>query len=302
MDVAVVGLGRMGRALAARLAGQGHQLTVWNRSPGAAEAVAAQHGAAVAPDLAGVWAPGRAVITFLADDAAVEAVCLGPDGLIPAAPDGGLLIEMSTISAAASARVAQAARAAGVRYLRAPVSGNAGVLTAGQLGIMVSGARADYDAAHDVLLAIGPKVFHLGDGEQARVMKLALNAMLGGTTQLLAETIALGEASGLDRADMLDVINGSAMASPFVGYKTQALVERDYTPTFSTQLLGKDITLALEAADAADVPLPVAAAVLDATRDACARGLGDLDFLALLPRLQALAGRRPDVPVDGGER
>ncbi len=302
MDVAIVGLGRMGRALAARLADQGHALTVWNRSPGAAEAAAAEHGAKLAPDLAGVWAPGRAVIPFLADDAAVESVCLGPEGLVATAPDGGLLVEMSTISAAASARVAEAAQAAGVRYLRAPLRGNPTVSAAATLGIMVSGARADFDAAHDLLLAIGPNVFHLGDGEQARVMKLALNAMLGGTMQLLAETIALGEASGLDRADMLAVINGSAMASPFVGYKTQPLVDRDYTPTFSTDLLATDIGLALEAADGAGVPLPVASVVLDATRDASARGLGDLDLLALLPRLQALAGRPPDVPVRGGGR
>jgi 3-hydroxyisobutyrate dehydrogenase-like beta-hydroxyacid dehydrogenase len=299
MDVALAGLGRMGRALAARLAGQGHALTVWNRSPGAASEVAAEHGATVAADLAGLWAPGRAVITFLADDPAVEEVC---DGLIADAPDGGLLVEMSTISASASARVAQRAAAAGVRYLRAPVSGNPSVIAAGNLGIMVSGARADFDAAHELLLAIGPNVFYLGEGEHARVMKLALNAMLGGTTQLLAETIALGEASGLDRADMLDVINGSAMASPFVGYKTQALVDRDYTATFSTDLLAKDIGLALEAAAAVDVPMPVAAEVLEATRDTSARGLGELDFLALLPRLQSLAGREPDVPVSGGVR
>lgn len=299
MDVAIAGLGRMGRALAARLAGQGHALTVWNRSPGAAEEVAAEHGATVAADLAGLWAPGRAVITFLADDAAVEEVC---GTLVAGAPDRAMLVEMSTISAAASARVAEGAEAAGVRYLRAPVSGNPSVIAAGNLGIMVSGARADFDAAHDLLLAIGPKVFYLGGGEQARVMKLALNAMLGGTTQLLAETITLGEASGLDRADMLDVINGSAMASPFVGYKTQALVDRDYTATFSTDLLAKDIGLALDAAAAVDVPMPVAAEVLAATRDASARDLGDLDFLALLPRLQRLAGREPDVPVSGGGR
>lgn len=297
MDVAVVGLGRMGRALAVRLAGQGHHLTVWNRSPGAAQELAAEHGVAVAPDLAGVWAPGRTAITFLADDAAVEDVCTGAGGLLETAPAGAMLVEMSTISAAASARVAEAAARHGVRYLRAPVSGNPSVIAAGNLGIMVSGARADFDAAHDLLHAIGPKVFHVGEGEQARVMKLALNAMIAGTTELLAEAITLGEASGLDRAGMLEVISGSAIASPFVGYKTAALVGRDYTATFSTALLAKDLGLALDAAAGAGVSLPVTEQVAELTRETVAEGLGDLDFLALLPHLQNAAGRPPDVPV-----
>jgi len=300
MDVAIVGIGRMGHALAVRLAGQGHDLTVWNRSPGPAEELAAEHGAAVARDLAGVWAPGRTAITFLADDSAVEDVCLGDGGLLATAPAGARLIEMSTISAAASARVAEAAQAHGVGYLRAPVSGNPTVIAAGTLGVLVSGARADFDAAHELLLAIGPKVFYLGDGEQARVMKLALNSMIAGTIQLLAEAITLGEASGLRRADMLEVIAGSAIASPVIGYKTKPLVERDYTPTFSTALLSKDLGLALDAAGNAGVPMPVTQDVLEITEDACTAGLGDLDFIALLPHLQQLAGRTPDVPVGGG--
>jgi 3-hydroxyisobutyrate dehydrogenase-like beta-hydroxyacid dehydrogenase len=300
MDVAVVGLGRMGRALAVRLAGQGHQLTVWNRSPGPAEELAAEHGVAVAADLADTWAPGRTVVSFLADDAAVAGVCLGDDGLLAAAPAGAMLVEMSTISTAASAEVAEAAARHGVRYLRAPVSGNPSVITAGNLGIIVSGARADFDAAHDLLGAIGPKVFYVGDGEQARVTKLALNAMIAGTVQLLAVAFTLAEASGLDRADLLKVVAGSAIGSPFIGYKTAALVDRDYTPTFSTALLAKDLGLALDAAGAAGVPMPVTEDVLHATREACGEGLGDLDFLALLPHLQRQAGRTPDVPVGEG--
>ncbi|MBX5441423.1 MAG: NAD(P)-dependent oxidoreductase [Solirubrobacteraceae bacterium] len=292
MDVAIAGLGRMGRALARRLLDQGHRVAVWNRSPGPARALG-DAGAEVVGDLAGAWAGGRPVVTLLADDAAVEAVC---GELVAAAPAGALLVEMSTISAAASERVAARAEAAGVRYLRAPVSGNPSAVTAGDLGIIVSGDRAAFDDALPLLAAIGPKVFHVGDGEQARIMKLALNAIIAGTTQLLAEAITLGEAHGLRRTDMLEVMAGSAVASPFIGYKTAALVGRDYTPTFTTALLAKDLALAVDAAGD-DLPLPVTELVRRLVDEAVDEGLGELDLLALLPHLQHRAGRPTDVPV-----
>jgi 3-hydroxyisobutyrate dehydrogenase-like beta-hydroxyacid dehydrogenase len=289
MVVAVVGLGRMGRALAQRLLDQGHDVAVWNRSPGPAQELEAA-GATVLGDLAAAWDGGRTVITFLADDAAVEQVC---GDLIASAPAGAMLVEMSTIAPPASARVAAAAQARQVRYLRAPVSGNPGVITAGQLGIMVSGDRDAFDDAHELLLAIGPKVSYVGDREQARVMKLVLNSIIAGTTQLLAEALTLGEVNGLDRADMLDVIGGSAVASPFIGYKTDALVQRDYTTTFSVALLAKDVDLALQAAGG--VPLPVLEEVRRQTDEAVAGGLGDHDLLALLVHLQRLAGLPTDI-------
>jgi 3-hydroxyisobutyrate dehydrogenase-like beta-hydroxyacid dehydrogenase len=289
MDVAIVGLGRMGRALAQRLLDQGHDVAVWNRSGGPAQELAAA-GATVVPELAGAWDGGRPVITFLADDDAVEQVC---GDLVAAAPEGATLIEMSTISPPASARVAQAAQDRGVRYLRAPVSGNPSVITAGNLGIMVSGDRAVYDDVHELLLAIGPKVYYVGDAEQARVLKLVLNSVIAGTTQLLAEALTLGEVNGLDRADMLEVVAGSAVASPFIGYKTKALVERDYTPTFSVALLAKDVGLALDAAGG--TRLPVLEEVRRLTDETVADGLGDLDLLALLVHLQRLAGLPTDI-------
>jgi len=289
MQVAIAGLGRMGRALAGRLLDQGHDVAVWNRSPGPAQELT-QSGATVLAQLGAAWEGGRPVITFLADDAAVEQVC---GELIAAAPEGATLIEMSTISPPASARVAQAARTRGVRYLRAPVSGNPSVITAGNLGIMVSGERATYDDVHELLLAIGPKVYYVGAAEQARVLKLVLNSIIAGTTQLLAEALTLGEVNGLDRADMLEVISGSAVASPFIGYKTQALVERDYTPTFSVALLAKDVGLALDAAGA--TPLPVLEQVRRLTDETVADGLGDLDLLALLVHLQRLGGLPTDI-------
>lgn len=289
MSVAVVGLGRMGQALVRRLLDQGTAVAVWNRSPEAMQA-AASAGARPLDSLADAWSDGGPVLTFLADDDAVESVC---GELLAAAPEGALLIEMSTVSPAASARVAGSAQERGVAYLRAPVSGNPSVLAAGNLGIMVSGEAAVFERARPLLEAIGANVFYLGEGERARVMKLALQGLIAGTAQLLSEAIALGEAHGLDRADMLKVMGGSAVGSPFVGYKTAALVDRDYTATFSTRLLAKDLGLVLDAAG--DLPLPIAQEVDRQTRMAIADGLGDLDFMALLVHLQRRAGVRTDL-------
>ena len=300
MRVGVVGLGKMGRALARRLLAQGVEVTVWNRSRPAVDALE-DEGARGAAELGAVWSGADAVVTFLADDAAVEAVCLGPGGLLSTAPEGGLLVEMSTISPAGSARVAEAAGARGVGYLRSPVSGNPEVLAAGNLTLIVSGHPDAFGAGRPLLERIGAKVFHVGDGEQARVVKLAVNAVVGTTAQMLAETVALGEANGLSRAAFLEVLASSAVGSPFVGYKREALLERRYEATFTTAMLLKDLTLALDLAERSAVPLPVTALVADLARATCEEGLGDLDMLALLPHLQRLAGRPADAtPSDEG--
>ncbi len=291
----VVGLGKMGSALAQRLLDQGVAVTVWNRSPGPAEALG-QAGARRAERLGDVWDGTEAVCTFLADDDAVRRVCLGPDGLLAAAPRGGVLVEMSTISPGASAEVAAQAATVGVAYLRAPVSGNPAVLAAGNLALIVSGERDALEGVRPLLEHIGPRLFHVGGAEQARVVKLAVNAVLGATAELLAEVVVLGEANGLKRDDLLEVLAASAAGSPFVGYKRQALVEGDYAATFTAEMLLKDLRLVLDVAAGTRVPLPITALVADLTEATCAEGYGGLDLLALLPHLQRLAGRPADIP------
>jgi 3-hydroxyisobutyrate dehydrogenase-like beta-hydroxyacid dehydrogenase len=301
-EVAIVGLGRMGQAVAERLLEVGHRVTVWNRSPEPAARLV-ERGARVVGAPADVWLEAPVAITFLADDQAVEAVCLGPDGLLDRTLGGGsLLVEMSTISPDCSAKIAGGAAAAGVAYLRAPVSGNPVVVRAGNLGIIVSGDRRTFDEALPLLSAIGPKVFHVGGGEEARIVKLALNAMIAGTMGLLAEAILLCETLGLDRRQLLEVAAASAIGSPFVAYKTQPLIDRDYTATFSTVGMAKDLTLALDAAATALVALPVTALVAEQLHLAEALGMGHLDMLALLPLLQDGAGRPTDVPIGARSR
>ncbi|MDR9371589.1 NAD-binding protein, partial [Conexibacter sp. JD483] len=208
----------------------------------------------------------------------------------PAAPAARTVIDMGTVGADTSARVAERLAARDVALLRAPVSGNPGVVAAGNLAIVVSGPRATFDALAPALADIGPHLHYVGAEEQARVVKLALNLMLAGTTQLLAEALVLLEAEGVERAAALGVINGSAVGSNFVRYKSEALIADDYASTFTAELMRKDLELALAAGRAAAVPLPVTAATTQLYAGAIAQGMGQLDLTALLPRLRREAG------------
>jgi 3-hydroxyisobutyrate dehydrogenase-like beta-hydroxyacid dehydrogenase len=288
MRVAVLGLGHMGTPIAERLAQARHELSVWNRSP-AATAVFAEQGATVLRNPADAWDNAELVVTMLADDAAVEAVMLGEHGLLTAKCNG-TLVDMSTISPHSSERIASACDTHGVTYLRAPVSGNPSVVRAGNLGIIVSGSAAGFDQAADLLRDIGPNLFYVGAEEQARVVKLALNLMLGGTTQLLAEALVLAERNGIETAKMLEVISGSAIGSPYVKYKTAGLIADDYISTFTASLLHKDLGLALEAGHDAGVPLPLTAATQQLVESCISIGMGDLDLSVLVPRLRRDAG------------
>lgn len=286
----------MGTALAGRLLAEGLAVTVWNRRAAATEPLVAS-GATATTELAGIWRTAEVAMSFLANDDAVRQVYLGPEGLIETAPNGALLIEMSTISPEVSELVAAAAESHRLHYVRCPVSGNPSVLASGNLTLIVSGDPASVVAARPVLEHVGPKLYHVGEHEEARVIKLAVNAMLAGTAQMLAELITLGEASGIDRSVLLDVVAGSAVGSPFVKYKTDALLKHRYDATFTTAMLVKDLQLAQVVAAARSVPLPVTDLVAGLAIACCEEGLGDLDFLALLPHLQARAGRTSDVPV-----
>jgi 3-hydroxyisobutyrate dehydrogenase-like beta-hydroxyacid dehydrogenase len=297
MRTAVLGLGNMGAPIAQRLEQSGHALVVWNRSPRPAEAFA-QRGIERMQAPANAWTRADLVFTMLADDDAVRTVILGEHGLLAAtSPHAGTLVEMSTISAGTSAEIAAVCEHAGVSYLRAPVSGNPSVVTAGNLGIIVSGPAVAYQRVEQTLRDIGPNLFYVGPGEESRIVKLALNLMIGGTTQLLAEALVLAERHGLQRETMLDVITGSAVGSPYVKYKRDALTSGDYSSTFTARLLHKDLGLALEAGHDAAVPLPVTALVQQLVEECLATGMGELDLAVLVPRLERASGGRSALPA-----
>jgi 3-hydroxyisobutyrate dehydrogenase-like beta-hydroxyacid dehydrogenase len=288
----------MGAAIARRLEAADVELAVYNRSPGPAREFE-ERGVDVAGSPAEAAASANLAISMLSDGRAVESVLLGDHGALCAnrASDAlGTVIDMSTIDVPASERIASRARERGVAYLRAPVSGNPGVVAAGNLTILVSGDEQAFEAVREVLSAIGPTLFYLGGGEQARIMKLVLNLMVAGTTQLLAEALVLGEGKGLARDQMLEVIAASAVGSPLVKYKSGPLVAEDYSSTFSAKLMDKDLRLVVECANGAGVPVPVTAIVQQLIQGCIGSGMGELDFSVLVPRLQREAGQIASLP------
>jgi 3-hydroxyisobutyrate dehydrogenase-like beta-hydroxyacid dehydrogenase len=289
MQVAVLGLGKMGEQIAQRLLDAGHELCVWNRTADRASGLAAA-GARVLSSPREACEAAEVCVTMVLDDRALVDVT---NELFAQPREGAVLVDMSTVSPAASRQVADAAVAAGVAYLRAPVSGNPSVVAAGNLGIMVSGAEEVFGRTEALLRDIGPNVFYVGPGEEARVLKLALNLMIAGNAQLIAEALVLGEANGLDRAKMLEVMGASAAGSPFVKYKSAALVQDDYTATFTGYAMWKDLTMALAAAHDASAPLPVTATIQQLVEGCIGSGWGELDLMALLPRLRREAGLEP---------
>jgi len=289
MKVALVGLGRMGVPIAERILAARHELTVWNRSPGKADDLVAQ-GAAVGESPKDLLGASDVCITVVSDDAALEAVTLSNGGVLAGARPGTVLVDMSTVSVAVSGRIAAAAEGADVGYLRAPVSGNPGVVRAGNLTIIVSGPSEPFERVEPLLKTIGPNVYYVGEAEQARVVKLALQVMIGGTAELMSEALVLGEAAGVSRERLLEVMGNSAVGSPFVRYKTAPLLEDDYSATFTTAMMKKDLGLLLGFADERGVPLPMTSELEGLLDDAIEAGYADLDFMALFLSLRERAG------------
>jgi len=292
LAVGLIGLGNMGTAFAERLLDAGYGLVVMNRTPAKAAPLEAR-GATLAGSYADLAQRADVVLTSLADDDALDEVAAA---LLAVAKPGTVLVDTSTVSPAVSARVAERAEKASVAYTRAPVSGNPTVVRAGNLSFIVSGPSETLDGVEPILLAIGPTVYRVGDAEEARVVKLAINLMIGGLAQLMAEALVLGESSGVSRAALLEVMGGSAAGAPFVRYKTGALLEDDYSATFTTALMGKDLDLILDAAGDAGVELPVTTGLQAIVRAAIEAGYADDDFMALFPFLASTSRSHAAAP------
>jgi len=278
----------MGSAVAERVLAAGYPLLVYNRTPEKAHALVAG-GAAVAESPAEVASQVEVVLTSLANDEAFEAVARE---VVAAARPGTALVDLSTVSPEASARIAAQAEAAAVAYLRAPVSGNPTVVRAGNLSFIVSGTHETLEHVMPVIRAIGPTVHHVGDAEQARIVKLAINLMIAGLAQLMSEALVLGEAAGVSREALLEVMGSSAAAAPFVKYKTEPLLRDDFSATFTTALMEKDIDLVLDAAEDVSVELPVAKQMKTLLRAAIEAGYADDDFIALFLYLRSASPYR----------
>jgi len=275
-----IGIGRMGYAMAERLAKAGADLTVWNRTRAKALPLAA-HGAKIAerlPELATCDIVFVMVSTW--DD--VREVVAGTNGLLSGTQAPRLVIECSSISLEGSAELRQLLAGRGTELLAAPVSGNAKVIKAGRLSFVCSGPRAAFDRAAPVLGLIAPAASYVGEGELARIVKICHNVFLGVVTQSLAEITVLAQKAGVPRHAFLEFMNQSVMGSTFSRYKTPAFVNLDFKVTFTPHLLRKDLDLGLDAARHHDVPMPLASITRDIVQTLIGRGMTEADFAQLL--------------------
>jgi len=280
MRVGFGGLGRMGRRMAANLAAAGHEVTVWNRSAGPAEEVAAAIAARRAERPADLAAASEVAITMLADDAAARAVYLGEDGLIAAA-GADLLVEMGTMSPDLVAELGAAARAAGKTYVDAPVSGATEAAAGAQLLIMAGAEETPRLAP--LFDAMGRRTIWLGRPGAGAAMKLAVNMLIHGLNQTLAEALTLAEAAGIEAARAYEVIESSAAAAPMVHYrKPQYLDEANAPVSFTVDLARKDVALALDLARRHHVAMPQTEVTGRILGDALARGYAGRDMAAVL--------------------
>jgi 3-hydroxyisobutyrate dehydrogenase-like beta-hydroxyacid dehydrogenase len=285
--VGLLGTGRMGSAMARALRGAGHDLVVWNRTPDAAARLAAELGAQAVGRPCDVAAAADVTISMLADGAAVDAVYGGADGLVAGARPGNILVDTSTVPPAVIRGHETAARAAGAGILDAPVSGSVQLAEGGKLTLMVGGEADDLERARPVLEAIAATIFHLGPLGSGAAMKLAVNTVIFGLNQALAEGLVLAERAGVRRDLAYDVIAAGAAGAPYVGYKRAAFVDPDTTPVaFSLDLAAKDLGLIAELAAAVDLRMPQAETDLAVIRAASAGGRGGRDFSAVATELR----------------
>jgi 3-hydroxyisobutyrate dehydrogenase-like beta-hydroxyacid dehydrogenase len=276
-----IGAGRMGSALAARMLQAGIPLQVYNRTRSKAEPLAVLGATLV--DSPADLADRDIVFSIVSGPEAFLEVTTGPSGLL--SRDGvapRLLVDFTTLSTQASATVRAASMDKGTALLDAPVSGSAAVVNAGKLAVVVSGERSAYDLALPYLHVLAGGVTYVGPGERARLVKICHNLLLAAISQSLAEVTVLAEKGGIARHAFLDFINHSVLGSMFTRYKTPAFVQLDFTPTFTSLLLRKDLDLGLDAARALEVPLPVTAEVRKIVQSVIDNGGGEHDFAVLL--------------------
>ncbi len=281
----------MGAAMAGTLGRAGFVVTVWNRDRSRAEQVAAATGAVISPSPAAAAAGSDLSLTSLADDAAVQDVYLGTDGVVAGIRPGGLAVDTSTIDPNTVTRVGAAIDAVGAGFLDTPVSGSVATVDKGALTIMVGGDAALLARAQPVLDALAAKVIHVGARGSGAAAKLAVNALVHGLNISLSEALVLAERAGVDRTTAYEVFASGAAGAPFVHYKRAAFENPETAPVaFSLDLVAKDLELITGLGDRVGAPMAQAELGLSLVRAAIAAGFGDADLSAVAVYLRSRSG------------
>lgn len=287
--VGFAGLGTMGAAMAANLARAGFELSVWNRTPGRAEALKAL-GAQEVSSPRELAAASEVVVTCVTDSPQVAEVVFGPEGLAEGFADASLLIDCSTISPASARQFAERLSPLGVAMLDAPVSGGSEGAVAGTLTIMVGGEPADVERGRDVLAAMGRTITHLGPVGSGQIAKAVNQVILCGTYLGVAEGIVLAMKAGVDVEALVTALSGGAAGSWILQNRSGRMIEDSYPLGFKIALHRKDMAIALELARSTGAVLPVAAMAATFEDGLIAAGHGDDDNSALARVVRQLSG------------
>ena len=285
--VGVIGLGLMGKPMARRLLGAGFTVAVFNRSAPAIEELASE-GAVPQRSARAVAAASDVVITMLPDGPDVSAVLRGPDGVFAGARPGALAIDMSTIAPATAVELAAAARAGGLAFLDAPVSGGSEGAAAGSLTIMVGGEAGDVARAEPVFRALGTTITHCGPAGAGQIVKACNQLVVALNIAGLSEALVLAARSGVDPRTVVRVLGGGLAGSRVLELRGAAMAAGDFTPRGKVSAHRKDLGIIMDLARRANVALPATAIVDQLFSALLAHGRGNLDHTALLTALADL--------------
>jgi 3-hydroxyisobutyrate dehydrogenase len=287
--VGFIGLGIMGGAMARNLIDDGHEVTVWNRTPRRADSLASA-GARVARTPAEVARANDVVMVCVSDTPDVEAVVFGPDGLTGGLHEGSIVVDHSTISPVATREFAGRVEQLGAHWLDAPISGGSEGAARGTLSIMVGGDAADLERVMPFLEAVGTTITHVGPLGAGQLVK-AVNQILVVVTQLgVSEALLFAQAGGLDLDATLRAVSGGAAGSWMLANRGPQMIVRDWSPGFTIDLQQKDLRIVLDTADALGVPVLGTSLVFQLYRSLQERGLGDEGNHALVRAIEALSG------------
>jgi 3-hydroxyisobutyrate dehydrogenase-like beta-hydroxyacid dehydrogenase len=285
MRIAFLGLGIMGRPMAANLVKAGHEVAAWNRTPGKN-----LEGARIAENPADAVNGAEVVWMCVSDTNAVETVLFGPQGVESSIGAGAVVVDSSTISPSAEQQFAERLRAKGVDYVDAPVTGSKVAAENGSLIFMVGGDEGTLAKIDPLFKAMGKQVFRMGETSKGQAAKLVMNLQIALIYEGFAEALTLATKLGVNVDTLLPLIQASMVKSGVVEYKAPFVLKRDFTPNFPLRLMLKDIHLALAAAKEARVKLPALETVEEVYEMAAEDGHEDLDYAATLTLLEKWAG------------
>jgi len=289
--VAVIGLGRMGSAMARRFHADGNELVLWNRDETKADSIAAATGGTVAATPAEAARQADMVVSSLADDAALEAVYLGPVGLVEGVRPGSIVIDTSTVDPETILLVGAAVDSRGAGFLDCPVSGSVSTVENGSLVIMAGGDPILIARAEPLLASISKAVIPVGPRGAGAACKLAVNGLVHGLNVALSEALVLAEKAGVDRHQAYEVFAIGAGGAPFVQYKRDAYLDPDAAVVaFTLDLVAKDLELITMLGSRVGAPMDQAEAGLDIVRSAIKNGMGGRDLSAIAAYLRGEAG------------